>query len=534
MGAPRAVALVYHGDRAHPMPFVYVDLTAFTSDVPPIAEFWLRAKVDGTFRDFRNGEQTLRFASSTDVRRLGGQIDVRSLATGMYPLELVVTTRFVNGTSEEKTLPMKLLVVNESVSSVARGWTIAGVQRLYGVGDHSKILITEGDGSVVHYPSCGTNCWSPPRGEFASLRWDSGTNTWTRAYPDSTKVTFNSVGLMTGVTDRFGNTVGLEYDGSARLWKIEDPYRTYNGGSTRSYITLVYGANGLSRIEEPGADGTPSTGRVTTVTVDANRKLTTVTDPDNVSTGFGYDGDFRLSTVTDRRGSTSQFVYDAQSWKLSQLVLPQVAIDAGNGSTQLASPTITFRPWQTVGVPTTSTASTPATSLHPDSSSGRVTDAEGRVAEFRVDRWGQPVRITDPIGRVTTIARNSDGLPETITSPTGVINRLAYSGPRVTYIHPAGQNPTYVRYGVASQPDSIYGPGQRSQRFYLQAATGRVDSVKVETVDSLVRYTYDARHRVIELKDQSQHRWVYRYDARTGNPDSTHSWPGESLLGDAL
>lgn len=396
MGAPRSVSLIYHGDRAYPMPFVYVDVTGFTSDVPPISEFWLEVKVNGAFRPFRNGELKLRFAGFTDVRRLAGQIDVRDLATGMYPLELIVTTRYASGALEPKAIVTKLLVVNENASAVARGWTIAGVQRLYGVGDHSKILITEGDGSAVHYPSCGTNCWSPPRGEFATLSWDSGTNTWTRAYPDLTKVTFNSVGLMTRVTDRLGNSVGLEYDGSARLWKIEDPYRTFNGGTTRSYVTLVYGPNGLSRIEEPGADGTPSTGRVTTVTVDANRNLTAVTDPDNVATGFGYDSDFRLSTVTDRRGSTSQFVYDAQSRKLAQLVQPQVAIDAGGGTTQLATPTITFRPWQTVGVPTTSTVSTPATPLHPDSTSGQVTDPEGRVAGFRVDRWGQPVRITDP------------------------------------------------------------------------------------------------------------------------------------------
>lgn len=524
MGAPRAVTLVYNGDRAYPMPFVYVDVTGFTSDVPAIQEFWLEAKVNGAFRTFRNGDTKLRFSSSTEVRRLSGQIDVRDMATGMYPLDLIMTTRYVGGSSEEKVLPMKLMVVNENASSIARGWTIAGVQRLHDLsGNRSRILITEGDGSAVHYPTAGGG--TPPAGEFARLTYNEQDSTYTRAYPDSTKITFDRVGLMTKVTDRLGNVVRLEYDGSARLWKIEDPYRTYNGGSTRSFITLVYGLNGLSRIEEPGADGTPSTGRVTTVTVDASRRLTAITDPDNVSTQFGYDSDLRLSTVTDRRGSTSQFVYDAQSWKLAQLVLPQVAIDAGGGTTQLASPTITLRPWQTVGVPSTSTVSTPATPLHPDSTSGRVTDAEGRVSNFRVDSWGQPVRITDPIGRVTTIVRNWDGLPTDITSPTGIVNRLGYSGPRVTSVQPVGQNPTYIRYGVASQPDSIYGPGQRWQRMYLEPATGRVDSVKVEQVDSLVRYTYDSRHRVIEMKDSKQHRWVYRYDTKTGNPDSTHSWP---------
>lgn len=525
MDAPQGVTLIYHGDRAFPMPFVYVDVTGFTSDTPTIQEYWLEANVNGALVTFRNTETRLRFAGQQDVRRFGGQLDMRDLATGMYPLDIILTTVFA-GATEAKTISSQLLVVNDSSSKIARGWQVAGVQRIHDrLGDGTQLVITGGDGSGAHYASCGTNCWTKPRGEYSELSYDGTAQTYTRAYRDSTKVTFNARGLMTRVTDRLGHTVNFEYDASDRLWKIEDPYRTYSGGTLRSYITLVYGANGLARIEEPGADGTPSTGRVTTVTVDANRRLTAIADPDNVSTTFGYDSDGRLSAVTDRNGGISTFVYDAPSWKLAELRMPQVAIDAGGGATQLATPVTTFRPWQTVGVPTTLTSGTPATPFHPDSTVGRVTDPEARETSFRVDRWGQPTRIIDPVGRVTTITRNGDGFATAVTSPTGAVDLMSFAGPLVTSVQPAGQNPTYIRYGVAAQPDSIYGPGQRWQRLYLDSLTGRVESVKIQDVDSLVRYTYDARHRVIEMKDQNSHRWVYRYDARTGNRDSTHTWP---------
>lgn len=525
-GAPRSVTLVYNGDRAFPMPFVYVDATAFTSDAPSIQEFWLEAKVNGVFRTFRNGETRLRFAGAAEVRRFAGQLDVRDLATGMYPLDIILTTVFSGGSTEPKTLSTKLLVVNENASAIAAGWSIAGIQRLY-ADAQSNVLIAEGDGSAVYFASCGASCYVSPQGEHSALSYNASTGTYTRRYPDSAKVTFNAQGQMTQVTDRFNNAIGLAYDGSGRLWKIEDPYRTYAGGTLRSFITLVYNANGLSRIEEPGADGSPSTGRSTVVTVDGSRRLTAITDPDNIATSFGYDANGRLSTVTDRRGATSTFVYDAQSWKLAEVVAPQIAIDAGGGATQTATPTTLLRAWQIVGVPTTATASpnSPATPLHPDSTIGRITDAEGRVIRFRVDRWGQPVRLWDPLGRLTSVTRNADGLPTILTSHTGAVDSMSYEGPRLIRVRPAGQHAAYIRYGVASQPDSIWGTGQLARRFFLHNVTGRVDSVKVQGVDSLIRYTYDARHRVIEVKDQQQHRLIYRYDARTGNLDSTHTAP---------
>src|SRR5207302_8276992 len=139
-------------------------------------------------------------------------------------------------------------------------------------GDGSAVVV-EGDGSAVYFAN-PSGSFVSPAGEFTTLIPSnlSGSSGWARQYPDSTKVVFNSAGLMTRVLDRFGNRDSVVYDASNRVSTLLDPLNLA--------ITLAYDANGLTSIQDPG-------GRVTDVVVDASRRLTTVTDPDNVSTTFG-------------------------------------------------------------------------------------------------------------------------------------------------------------------------------------------------------------------------------------------------------
>jgi len=47
--------------------------------------------------------------------------------------------------------------------------------------------------------------------------------------------------------------MSFAYDSVGHLTKIYDPFRTYSGGSLRSYLTLHYTASGfLDQIQEPG------------------------------------------------------------------------------------------------------------------------------------------------------------------------------------------------------------------------------------------------------------------------------------------
>lgn len=510
---PRSVRLVYHGDRVAVRPFVYADVS-LASGAPTVQEYWLEAKVSGAAVTFLNGDTRLRFTGSQAAVRLAGQFDASARATGMYPLELTVGAVYGGGSSEQRTVTTTLMVVNERQSSIARGWTVGGVQRLHVQGDGSA-LVTDGDGSGAHFLVYSNNAWTSPAGDFTALTASgSGTSrVYTRAYPDSTKARFNSTGRMTSLTDRFGNAILFDYDASGRLDRIGDPFRTFNG---TSYTVLTYGTHGLASIREPGTNGQSGSGRTTTITVASDSTLRVIKDPDGDSTRFAYDGSRRLATVTDRRGGATDFHYDAQSWKLDSIRQPQIVV----GSSQSVRPTTRLVPWQTVGVPTASTQSTLAQVVSASAPTAQIRDPKNNLTSLAVDRWGQPLEISDPLQRVTTITR-SGIFPTRIVHASGGVDSMTHTGPFLTSVRRAGQNRVDIRYGAYGQPDSVSGTGWPARRIFLGTG-GRTDSVRLGGADSLKwRYTYDPRGRLLNATDPAGHVTTHRYESQFGNLDST-------------
>lgn len=521
MDAPRNVTLAYHGDRVALRPFIHVDVSQ-ARGAPTVQEYWLEARVNGSLVPFlnENGGTRIRFAGTNSSVRLGGQLDASGYATGVHPMDIIVTARSTGG-DEVSTTSTQLLVADDRSSRIARGWSIAGLQRLHEQGDGSAV-ITSGDGSAAYFRVdcglCAPATFHSPAGDFSVLRrTGSGSSmVFTRIYPDSAKALFDNLGRLAYLVDRFGNDTRFLYDANGRLEKIEDPFRTYNAGANRSYIALSYGSYGLSQIQEPGPDGSPAGGRITSFTVSSDSTLRVFKDPDGDSTVFGYDGSRRLETITDRRGGVTTYNYHASSGKLESVDLPTVALYDNTN----ARPRMSYSPWQTAGVPTAPTQITPATPVTTGSVTGATTDPLGRQANFTTDRWGQPLGITDPVGRTTTITRN--GLfPSSIRRPTGAIDYTSFSGALLTSATPAGQTQAHIRYGGWAQPDSVHGSGRVAQRFFL-GPNGRVDSVRIAGQDSLkMHFTYDTRGRVTSQRDAAGHTTYMHYDAVFGNLDST-------------
>jgi RHS repeat-associated protein len=506
LDTPRNVALVHQSGHISGRPFLFVDVwhPGGTSNTPQ--KFWLEARYNSALLTFTNGETRLYFTGSADTLRIGGQLDVATWATGVYTVQLTVASVFSTKT-ETSVMNTTLTVVNDRASAVARGWTVAGVQRANAQADGS-VLITEGNGSAVYFNKPCSNCsFTTPLGEFTTLV-ANGTSGWYRYYPDdSTRVTFDNTGRMTQVLDRFGDATNFVYDGSGRLSKIQDP--THNAPASRE-ITLAYGTYGLASITDPMS-------RVTYVTVGSDSLLRAIRDPDGDSTRFGYDSNGRLDSIIDRRGSLTRIALRSPSWLLDTLILPAVSINGGSSE----SPRIRFSPWQLTVAPMAATATTAFTSSKRSNVRGSVTDGESHTTAFTVDRWGQTAVSFGPLSDTTRLTRNGDGLATSIQYPWSATDNYTYdSRGRLTSHTPPGLSATNFHVGAYGQVDSIWGSNQARVRIYLGTG-GRADSVRIAALDTLkTRIGYDSRGRVTLVDDNSRDSVRYHYDGTFGNRDS--------------
>ncbi len=503
LDTPRNVTLVYNGDRVDPKPFIHVDVThSDAGNVPQYFQLRLR-KADQTYVTFLNGESTVRFTAGVGTWRIGGQFDpaTNNMSADVVHAVTVVVGAVYSGGVVETAVATRVIVLNENDSPIAKGWTLAGVQRLYPQAGGSA-LIAEGEGSATYFQKVAS-LFVSPTGDFSRLTvagTGSGT-VYTRAYPDSTKVRFNYLGLMTSVRDRFGNLDSIQYQGNA-VWRIIDPNGTYQ--------QLTYNANGLSSIA--------ALGRTTTVTVQANRTLTAITDPDNFATQFGYDGNLRLRTVTDRNGATrSSLAYHANSGKVVADSGPSVPV-IGDST---ARPVTRFAPWQHFGVPYVATLSpaSPAALVRSDTVRATVTDPASHATRFTTNAFGQPLVTTDALGNVTTVAYAS-GLPIRVTSPTGATDSATYNSDGLpTSTWPAGRAATTTWYtaGRWGQPDSTRTTGQATVHFAI-GVNGRIDRQRI--LWDTTFYAYDSRGRVTAVTDPGHHTTSTAYAGVNGNRSS--------------
>jgi RHS repeat-associated protein len=491
LDAPRNVSLVYHQDRVVPKPFVAVDVFPDTTYGSWPTEYQFQVKVNSALVTFLNGEQTLRFRfDSTNLNstkyRLAGQFDASSYTHGtVYSMEVLVSAKIGGSLFTNRWLTNYLHVdEGRSTNPIGRGWTLAGIQRLYGQADGSK-LITEGDGSATYFKyDTASATFTTPTADFSALK-TSGSN-WIRSFPDSTKLTFNSSGYLTAITDRWGKATTVTYDGSNRISQVKD--------TLSNAITLAYGTNGLSTITDPMS-------RATTITVQSNKTLTAIQDPDGVSTSLGYDGSLRLQTITNRRGKATTLAYDSNSGKVSTITAPSIPVYGGGSS----SPVTTLSAWQSKGVPYSATSGTAASFVKADTVYARVTEPGGAVSKFTVNRWGTPAIATNAAGKQTTVTYTVAGQPAKIVGPGygSEVDTLAYNGSGlVAYSKNAGSTGTTIVYGGWAQPTYVYGPGQDSTRYFL-GSNGRIDSLRIGSAIANQRYTYDTYGRIVEVKDVS-------------------------------
>ncbi len=542
MGAARSVGFVYHGDRVAVRPFIYADVALVDGRAAP-DEYWLEASVDwgsGAYTKvgWLNGDSAkIRFSGSGTSGKtihLAGQFDASDRATNAYPMRVTVTAKYSTYTEQYIDSSAKLIVVNDLSSPFGSGWTLSGLDELHVATGDSSVLIAEGSGAAVYFQKGSGGSFTSPIGEFSKLSLTgSGSNAvYTRSYPDSSKITFDDDGHMTSAIDRWGNEIEYGYDGQLRLSSISDPFRKYSGSPT--YTCIRYLPTNppyfvVGQVQEPGTDGEPCTGRLTSTLVStADNTLLRIVDPDGLGTNFTYDSDDRLSRMIGKAHDTTRYVYRTDdSWKLDSVVMPRVPIDNGSGGTTLQTPKVAYSPWQVMGVPATTTSSTPATPLVSDSVKATVTDPLGYATTIKVDHWGQPLGITDPLGNVTTIQRDGAAhlFATEVTDPLGRVDQYSYSGPFLIVSHPHDQPATNITYDDWGMPDTVSGGGNPTMT-YKWDSTARTITTKINGLYPTVTYL-DSLGRITRSKDPADHNTYYHYETTFGNLDSTSNTAGQ-------
>jgi RHS repeat-associated protein len=253
------------------------------------------------------------------------------------------------------------------------------------------------DGSVAFYRGDGvalpflnrtvngsTASFDPAPFLDATLTQNTSTGVYTLVFNQSqTTMTFNSSGQLTQIADQNGNHLALVYNTGGGLDHVIDTQgHTISFGATPApaeYVSQV--TDQASRTWGYAYGGLNSS------------QLTTYTDPNTKTTGFGYDANHRLASITTPAGNVTLVSYDSQGRVQS--------ITRTTDAQHTTGPTTSFSYDDPAGqTACTGQGLTPAYNTV-------VTDPDGHRTTYCFDAQDRAVQVSDADGR----ARNTSYTP---------------------------------------------------------------------------------------------------------------------------
>jgi RHS repeat-associated protein len=379
------------------------------------------------------------------------------------------------------------------------------------VGGHRywRLLLTNTPGAgggvtELSFGSANNFYGAPGTAPDSLVRFDSlGTKWYRRDLRHGAFVKLDETGRHRLTESRLGARTVFTWttlNGQPRLTSIVVPP---NGASGTTY-TLAYDVTAgvrLDKITDPGT-------RMLDATMSGS-DLSTLSDPDGKTTGFGYDGVGHLTSRTNRRGFTTTYQY-LNGVRLTRVTVPRGLLP-GDPETAVTQ----FLPWDERGLALGSANQTPA-----DTSQARTIirgprwSAVPDTAIFWIDRWGSFVRTQDALGGVTTILRSDPAVPAAttqVTFPNGRTGTMSYNlrGSLIQVRDSTNVNidslPTHVTtyfYASANAPDS---------------PSAMIDSVRESVGGSVAartaRFVYDSLGITDTVVDQRGHHTSFRKQA---------------------
>lgn len=317
------------------------------------------------------------------------------------------------------------------------------------------------DGAVSFFDSSGkidtftrqADGFVAPQGSHYTLEDHSnGTYTLTRI-SGGTKFTFDSLGRLTNIMDRNGNTQSYRRDTTGNVVEINDSV----GGSTviayssAKLVTNIRDRAGRASQYHYGRDSrlieyiNPA-GHTTRYRYGACGKLVEVIDVNNSHWAFDYDVQGRIARISDPLGATTQFTYQEGA---------TLVTDANNHTTSYRY-----------------------------DESGKLqayADANAHIRRYAWDEFANLISITSPLNETTQYAWNGN---------TGLLASVSDSlGNRVTYTYDSDNNLSSITDARGNATRFAYDTGGANLLNLTQADDGQLT------------FTYDSRGNLLTLTD---------------------------------
>jgi len=270
--------------------------------------------------------------------------------------------------------------LNPQLSPLGYGWTHNWNLRLTEP-TTDTVVVTFGDGHAEKWTWSGSAYDGAP-GVFGTLV-RNGDGTWDLTQKDQSRYHFAADGRLLWAEDRNGNRTTLTYDAQGRLTAVTEPA----GCALTFEYTSPVSTTLISRI-------TDHISRFIEFTYNITGELTVVTDVMGYATTMTYDANHRLLTITDANGHTFvRNVYDASGRVREQY-------DALNNKTAFA-----------YDEPAHKTL---------------VTDPRGNVTAYQYDSEWRLTSEKDPLNNTASYTYDADNNRTQVTDKRGNTTRYTY------------------------------------------------------------------------------------------------------------